>query len=140
MHRDKIREAATKHLAEYDIRATSIDTPVGTLSGGNQQKVIVARELGREVRLLIGNQPTRGLDVGSIEFVHQQIVAARDEGTAVLIFSTELDEIYALSDRIVVMYGGRIAGVRPPSVSVEEIGLLMTGAGTSGASPEAQPA
>ncbi len=140
MHREEIRDAATKRMAEYDIRATSINTPVGTLSGGNQQKVIVARELGREVRVLVGNQPTRGLDVGSIEFVHHRIVAARDKGAAVLIFSTELDEIYALSDRIVVMYGGRIAGIRPPTVSVEEIGLLMVGANTPDMSPEAQPA
>ena len=100
-------------MQEYDIRATSIDMAVGTLSGGNQQKVIVARELGREVRLLVANQPTRGLDVGSIEFVHHQIVAARDHGAAVLICSTELDEIYALADRIVVMYEGRIAGDAP---------------------------
>jgi len=140
LHLDEIRDAASKHVAEYDIRATSIDVPVSTLSGGNQQKVIVARELGREVRLLVGNQPTRGLDVGSIEFVHHRLVAARDEGAAVLIFSTELDEIYALADRIVVMYGGRIAGVRPPTVSIEEIGLLMVGAGTSDEAAEAQPA
>ena len=124
LHVDAIREGAAKHMEEYDIRATSIDMTAGTLSGGNQQKVIVARELGRDVRLLIANQPTRGLDVGSIEFVHHRIVAARDQGAAVLICSTELDEIYALADRIVVMYEGRIAGERPPTVSIEELGLL----------------
>jgi simple sugar transport system ATP-binding protein len=140
LHLDAIRESAAKHMDEYDIRATSIDTTVGTLSGGNQQKVIVARELGREVRLLVANQPTRGLDVGSIEFVHQRIVAARDQGSAVLICSTELDEIYALADRIIVMYEGRIAGIRPPTVSIEEIGLLMAGAGARDSVPEAQPA
>jgi len=140
LHLDAIRESAAKHMDEYDIRATSIDMTVGTLSGGNQQKVIVARELGREVRLLVANQPTRGLDVGSIEFVHHRIVAARDQGSAVLICSTELDEIYALADRIIVMYEGRIAGIRPPTVSIEEIGLLMAGAGAHDSVPEAQPA
>ena len=140
LHLDAIRESAAKHMDEYDIRATSIDMTVGTLSGGNQQKVIVARELGREVRLLVANQPTRGLDVGSIEFVHHRIVAARDQGSAVLICSTELDEIYALVDRIIVMYEGRIAGIRPPTVSIEEIGLLMAGAGAHDSVPEAQPA
>ena len=140
LHIDTIRESAAKHMDEYDIRATSIDMTVGTLSGGNQQKVIVARELGREVRLLVANQPTRGLDVGSIEFVHSRLVAARDQGTAVLICSTELDEIFALADRIIVMYEGRIAGIRPPTVSIEEIGLLMAGAGSDESVPEAQPA
>jgi len=140
LHLDAIRESAAKHMDEYDIRATSIDMTVGTLSGGNQQKVIVARELGREVRLLVANQPTRGLDVGSIEFVHHRIVAARDQGSAVLICSTELDEIYALADRIIVMYEGRIAGIRPPTVSIEEIGLLMAGAGAHDSVPESQPA
>ena len=140
LHIGTIRESAAKHMDEYDIRATSIDMTVGTLSGGNQQKVIVARELGREVRLLVANQPTRGLDVGSIEFVHSRLVAARDQGTAVLICSTELDEIFALADRIIVMYEGRIAGIRPPTVSIEEIGLLMAGAGSDDSVPEAQPA
>jgi simple sugar transport system ATP-binding protein len=140
LHIDTIRESAAKHMDEYDIRATSIDMTVGTLSGGNQQKVIVALELGREVRLLVANQPTRGLDVGSIEFVHSRLVAARDQGTAVLICSTELDEIFALADRIIVMYEGRIAGIRPPTVSIEEIGLLMAGAGSDDSVPEAQPA
>jgi len=101
---------------------------VGTLSGGNQQKVILARELGREHKVLVASQPTRGLDVGSIEFVHKRIVAARDSGVAVLIVSSELDEIYALADRIGVMYEGRITGFRPPTVPVEELGLLMAGA------------
>ena len=140
LHLDAIRESAAKHMEEYDIRATSIDMTAGTLSGGNQQKVIVARELGRDVRLLVANQPTRGLDVGSIEFVHHRVVAARDQGAAVLICSTELDEIYALADRIIVMYEGRIAGERPPTVSIEELGLLMAGAGASEREPEAQPA
>jgi simple sugar transport system ATP-binding protein len=140
LHLDAIKDGATKRMEEYDIRATSIGMPVGNLSGGNQQKVIVARELSRDVRLLVANQPTRGLDVGSIEFVHHQIVAARDGGAAVMICSTELDEIYALADRIIVMYEGRIAGIRPPTVSIGELGLLMAGAGTSDDVVEAQPA
>jgi general nucleoside transport system ATP-binding protein len=122
-----IEENAAERIPEFDVRTTSADVPVGTLSGGNQQKVILARELGHEPRLLIASQPTRGLDVGSIEFVHKRIVAARDAGAAVLIVSAELDEIYALADRIAVMYEGRITGFRPPSVPVEELGKLMAG-------------
>jgi simple sugar transport system ATP-binding protein len=124
-----IREHAKALVSEFDVRTSSIDTPVGTLSGGNQQKVILAREVGRHVRLLLASQPTRGLDVGSIEFVHKRIVEERDNGTAVIIVSSELDEIYALADRIAVMYEGKITGFRPPTVPVEELGLLMAGAG-----------
>ena len=128
-----IRENAKSLVAEFDIRASSIDTPVGTLSGGNQQKVILAREVGRKVRLLLASQPTRGLDVGSIEFVHRRIVEERDQGIAVIIVSSELDEIYALADRIAVMYEGKITGFRPPTVPVAELGLLMAGAGDGSA-------
>jgi ABC-type uncharacterized transport system ATPase subunit len=117
---------ATERVKEFDVRTTSTQTPVGTLSGGNQQKVILARELGREHKLL-ASQPTRGLDVGSIEFVHRRIVQQRDHGVAVLIVSAELDEIYALADRIAVMYEGKITGFRPPDVPVEELGRLMAG-------------
>ncbi len=124
-----IREDATSLVNEFDIRTSSIDTPVGTLSGGNQQKVILAREVGRRVRLLLASQPTRGLDVGSIEFVHRRIVEERDQGVAVIIVSSELDEIYALADRIAVMYEGKVTGFRPPTVPVAELGLLMAGAG-----------
>ncbi|MGO8960555.1 MAG: ABC transporter ATP-binding protein [Streptosporangiaceae bacterium] len=123
-----IRERARSLVAEFDVRTSSIDTRVGTLSGGNQQKVILAREVGRRVRLLLAVQPTRGLDVGSIEFVHRRIVAERDQGIAVIIVSSELDEIYALADRIAVMYEGKITGFRPPTVPVTELGLLMAGA------------
>jgi simple sugar transport system ATP-binding protein len=123
-----IRQNASKLVTEFDVRTSSIDTPVGTLSGGNQQKVILAREVGRQVRLLLANQPTRGLDVGSIEFVHRRIVEERDLGIAVVIVSSELDEIYALADRIAVMYEGRITGFRSPDVPVTELGLLMAGA------------
>jgi general nucleoside transport system ATP-binding protein len=131
-----IEKNAAERIPEFDVRTNSADSPVGTLSGGNQQKVILARELGHEPKLLIASQPTRGLDVGSIEFVHKRIVAARDGGAAVMIVSAELDEIYALADRIAVMYEGRITGFRPPTVPVEELGRLMAG-GTDNGSPEA---
>ena len=125
----EIRAVAEKRVSEFDIRTQSIDAPVGTLSGGNQQKVILAREVGRDVRLLLASQPTRGLDVGSIEFVHRRIIEERDNGVAVVLVSSELDEIYALSDRIAIMYEGRFTGFRPPDVPVEELGLLMAGGG-----------
>ena len=128
---DAIRANAVSRVAEFDVRTTSVERPVGTLSGGNQQKVILARELSREIRLLLASQPTRGLDVGSIEFVHRRIVEQRDQGIAVLIVSSELDEIYALADRIAVMYEGKIVAFRPPAVPVAELGLLMAGAGAS---------
>jgi ABC-type uncharacterized transport system ATPase subunit len=128
---DAISTHAKTLVQEYDVRTTSAERPVGTLSGGNQQKVILARELSRDVRLLLASQPTRGLDVGSIEFVHRRIVEQRDRGIAVLIVSSELDEIYALADRIAVMYEGKIVAFRPPSVPVGELGLLMAGAAAS---------
>ena len=124
-----ISATAADRVARFDIRTTSTATSVGTLSGGNQQKVILAREIGRDCRVLVASQPTRGLDVGSIEFVHRRIIEQRDQGLAVLLISSELDEIYALSDRIAVMYEGRITGFRPPDVPAEELGLLMAGAG-----------
>jgi general nucleoside transport system ATP-binding protein len=103
---------------------------VSSLSGGNQQKVVVAREMSRPLKVLIASQPTRGVDVGSIEFIHKRIVEARDRGTAVVIVSTELDEIYALSDRIAVMYDGRIVGTVTPDTPREQLGLMMAGADT----------
>jgi general nucleoside transport system ATP-binding protein len=126
---DVIDTNAKTLVDEFDVRTPSAQRPVGTLSGGNQQKVILAREMSRELRILLASQPTRGLDVGSIEFVHRRIVTERDRGVAVLIVSSELDEIYALADRIAVMYEGKIVAFRPPSVPVEELGLLMAGAG-----------
>ena len=103
-------------------------THVGSLSGGNQQKVIVARELSRLVQLIIAAQPTRGLDVGSIEFIHKQLIAARDAGVAVLLISAELDEILSLSDRIAVMYKGAILDILPAKDATrEKLGLLMAG-------------
>jgi ABC-type uncharacterized transport system ATPase subunit len=115
-------------IEQFDIRTPSPYVHTSTLSGGNQQKVIVARELSRPIHLLIANQPTRGLDVGSIEYIHQQIVAMRDRGIAVLLVSTELDEIMALSDRIAVMYRGEIvATIDAKATTREELGLLMAG-------------
>jgi general nucleoside transport system ATP-binding protein len=131
-----IRDNAVSRVAEFDVRTTSVDTPTETLSGGNQQKVILAREIGREIKVLLASQPTRGLDVGSIEFVHRRIVEQRDQGVAVVIVSSELDEIYALADRIAVMYEGKITGFRTPTVSVEELGLLMAG-GSGDGQPDA---
>ncbi len=121
-----VRENARKLVEEYDVRTPSISTHAGSLSGGNQQKVIVARELSREIRLLIANQPTRGLDVGSIEYIHSRIVEKRDEGVGVLLVSSELDEILGLSDRIAVIYAGEILAVMPAAEATKErLGLLM---------------
>jgi ABC-type uncharacterized transport system ATPase subunit len=133
MDLNAIRKSATTQVADYDVRTTSTQTPAGTLSGGNQQKVILAREMSRNNTVLLASQPTRGLDVGSIEFVHKQIVAQRDSGVAVIIVSSELDEIYALSDRIAVMYEGKIVGYAAPDVPEAELGLMMAGATASAA-------
>lgn len=123
-----IGQNAEELLHIFDIRAPNIMTDAGSLSGGNQQKVIVARELSRQVRLLIASQPTRGLDVGSIEFIHHRIVEARDKGAAVLLISAELDEILSLSDRIAVIYKGRIlATLDAKAATREQLGLLMAG-------------
>jgi simple sugar transport system ATP-binding protein len=129
-----VRKNAQERVEQFDIRTTSIEEPTSSLSGGNQQKVIVARELSRPLSVLIAAQPTRGLDVGSIEYVHRQIVKERDEGQAVLIVSTELDEVLALGDRVAVMFHGRITGVVDPSVGREQIGLLMAGSAMTVAS------
>jgi simple sugar transport system ATP-binding protein len=125
-----VRREGERKLKEFDIRAGSVDERVAALSGGNQQKVVVARELSRPVTLLVADQPTRGLDVGSIEYVHRRIIDERDRGTAVLLVSSELDEVLALGDRIAVMFRGRVVGTVPPTTSREHIGLMMAGAGT----------
>ncbi|MGH2380953.1 MAG: ABC transporter ATP-binding protein [Candidatus Limnocylindria bacterium] len=126
---DAIVESATERVAEYDVRTPSIFNEVGNLSGGNQQKVIAAREFSRPLKLIVAAQPTRGLDVGSIEFIHRRMVEQRDDGTAVLIISSELDEVLALGDRIAVMYQGRIVDVLDPAeATFERLGLLMGGA------------
>ncbi len=123
-----IFSVAEQRVREFDVRTPSVLTPVSSLSGGNQQKVIVAREFSRPIRLLIASQPTRGLDVGSIEYIHRRIIEKRDEGCAVLLVSPELDEVMSLSDRIAVMYEGEIVDILPAGeVTREEIGLLMAG-------------
>lgn len=127
MHPKVVMENASKLQEEFDVRVTSLQDPISTLSGGNQQKVIVARELSRPLKLLVASQPTRGLDVGSIEFVHQRIVQQRDVGTAVILVSTELDEVVGLADRIAVMYRGKIVGVVPPDTPRNVLGLMMAG-------------
>ncbi len=124
-----IQEHCARLVEEFDVRTPGIHVPASSLSGGNQQKLIVAREFTRQLRLLIAAQPTRGIDVGSIEFIHNLIVKKRDEGVAVLLISAELDEIMSLSDRIAVMYHGQIvATVANGELTREELGLLMAGA------------
>src|SRR6266508_3915369 len=114
-------------LSEFDVRGGGPTTRAGSLSGGNQQKVVVAREVSRDPSVLIAAQPTRGLDVGAIEFVHKRLVEQREAGKAVLLVSLELDEILSLSDRILVLYEGRFVAEFPPDVSEEEVGIAMTG-------------
>src|SRR5579859_8151252 len=124
--RDAILRFAQRLAVEFDIRARSVRVPAGTLSGGNQQKVIVAREFTRGGKLLVAAQPTRGVDVGSTEFIHRKLVDARDAGMAVLLVSAELDEVLSLADRIAVMYRGRIAGVLAPEEATPEVlGFMM---------------
>lgn len=122
-----VASEAELRVKEFDVRLQSVQDPASSLSGGNKQKVVLARELSRPVKLVVASQPTRGLDVGSIEFVHQRIVAERDSGRAVLIFSTELDEVTDLADRIAVMYRGEIIAMVPSTTSREDLGLLMAG-------------
>ncbi|MGE5481827.1 MAG: ABC transporter ATP-binding protein [Bacteroidota bacterium] len=132
LNRQTIRERAEKMSEMFDIRAGSVLAPVSSLSGGNQQKVIMARELSRPIRVLLALQPTRGLDVGSIEYIHQRIVQARDAGCAVLFVSTELDEILALADRILVFFRGKAVGeLLAAEADREKLGLLMAGAGVA---------
>ena len=136
LHPDAIVASANELAREFDVRTPSVMNDIGNLSGGNQQKVIVAREFSRPLKLLVGAQPTRGLDVGSIEYIHKRIVAKRDEGTAVLIVSTELEEVLSLGDRIAVMFQGRIVDILDPAEATpERLGLLM-----GGAHPEDAPA
>ncbi|MFW6115833.1 MAG: ABC transporter ATP-binding protein, partial [Chloroflexota bacterium] len=128
LNQQEILSAAEERVREFDVRTPSVLTPVSSLSGGNQQKVIVAREFSRPIKLLIASQPTRGLDVGSIEYIHRRIIEKRDEGTAVLLVSPELDEVMSLSDRIAVMYEGEIVDILPAEEATRErVGLLMAG-------------
>jgi general nucleoside transport system ATP-binding protein len=120
---------AREWLGTFDVRGGGPETRAGALSGGNQQKVVVAREIGREPRVLIAAQPTRGIDVGAIEFIHRRLVSERDEGKAILLVSFELEEILSLSDRVLVMYEGEIVGEYSPDATPEELGIAMTGGG-----------
>jgi simple sugar transport system ATP-binding protein len=123
-----IAEASGNLVKSFSIKTPSLETPIKNLSGGNIQKVILARELRRQPPVLIAAQPTRGLDIGATEFVRQRIMAQRQEGTATLLISEDLDEILALSDRIAVMYEGRIMKiVRPGEVTIAQLGLMMAG-------------
>jgi simple sugar transport system ATP-binding protein len=123
----KIASWAKRLVAEYDVRAASIEATARSLSGGNQQKLIIAREFASDPMLLVASQPTRGVDIGAIEFIHRRIIEQRDAGKAVLLVSAELDEIRSLSDRIAVMYEGKIVGIVSPNAGEEELGILMTG-------------
>ncbi len=128
LNQEKIDQDGTALVKEFDVRTPSVYTPASSLSGGNKQKVIVAREFSRETKLLIANQPTRGIDVGSIEFIHNQIVAQRDNGVAVLLVSAELDEVLGLADRVAVIFDGRIVKTLPIAEATRErVGLLMAG-------------
>ncbi|WP_225753841.1 ABC transporter ATP-binding protein [Actinotalea sp. Marseille-Q4924] len=124
---DELERFATAAIDEFDIRTQGAAEPVGRLSGGNQQKVVVARELSKDLRLLVAAQPTRGVDVGSIEFIHKRIIATRDAGVPVVVVSTELDEAVALGDRILVMYRGRVVGIVPSDTPRDVLGLMMAG-------------
>ena len=125
----RLIERARRLIKAYDVRGGGPQTRAGGLSGGNQQKVVVAREIERDPKVLIAAQPTRGLDVGAIEYLHRQLVTERDEGRALLLVSLELEEIFSLSDRILVIYEGEIVGEHTGEVSEEQIGLEMLGAG-----------
>jgi general nucleoside transport system ATP-binding protein len=125
----RMAERARKLLTDYDVRGGEAETPASSLSGGNQQKVVIARELSADPKLLIAAQPTRGLDVGAIEFVHRRLVEERDKGRAILLVSLELEEVRSLSDRALVIYEGEIAAELDPSASEEDFGVYMTGGG-----------
>jgi simple sugar transport system ATP-binding protein len=133
-----VEDHARELVERFDVRTPSVALPASTLSGGNKQKLVVARELSGDNRLVIAAQPTRGVDVGSIEFIHQRLVDQRDAGVAVLLVSAELDEIFGLSDRIVVVYEGRVVADLPvEDATREQVGLLMAGAGHPAAAPAA---
>jgi simple sugar transport system ATP-binding protein len=123
-----LRAAAAQLMQRFDVRPRDVDATCANLSGGNQQKLVLAREIGAAPRVLLVGQPTRGVDIGAIEFIHTQLRALRDAGCALLVVSSDLDEILALSDRVLVMHGGRIVGERPVAQCTEsQLGLMMTG-------------
>ncbi|MGZ3609858.1 MAG: ABC transporter ATP-binding protein [Ktedonobacteraceae bacterium] len=123
----KILSWAKNLVGEFDVRTSSVEVPAGSLSGGNQQKVIIAREFASNPQVLIAAQPTRGVDIGAIEFIHRRIIEQRDAGKAVLLISAELDEIRSLSDRIAVMYEGEFVDIVSPDATEEQLGIMMTG-------------
>ena len=127
LNRDAVIAQTKKQMEEFDVRPSDPLLKCGKFSGGNQQKIILAREIGSNPDLLIVGQPTRGVDIGAIEFIHRRLIELRDQGKAILLVSVELDEIRSLSDRILVMFAGRIMGERPPSTDERELGLLMAG-------------
>jgi simple sugar transport system ATP-binding protein len=128
-HFRAVIDYALKLIRTFDIRAESPQEPAGSLSGGNQQKLVVAREMARETTVLVASQPTRGVDVGSIEFIHRRLVEQRDAGLAVLLVSSELDEVLSLADRVAVMYRGRVVALlEGGEIDRDRIGLLMAGA------------
>ena len=135
----EVAKNAEKRVVEFDIRLSDVNGPISNLSGGNQQKAVVARELSGNLSLFIANQPTRGVDVGSIEFIHKRIVAERDKGTPVLLVSSELDEIVGLSDRIAVMYRGQIVGIVPADTPRSVLGVMMAGGTPEEAAEQAEP-
>jgi simple sugar transport system ATP-binding protein len=128
----RMAERARGLLKDYDVRGGDTGTLASSLSGGNQQKVVIARELSADPAVLIAAQPTRGLDVGAIEFVHRRLVEQRDEGRAILLVSLELEEVRSLADRVLVIYEGAIVAELPPSASEEDFGVAMTGGGRGG--------
>ncbi len=123
----RLTEFASAKIEEFDIRTQGPGQSAGSLSGGNQQKVVIARELSRDLQLFVAAQPTRGVDVGSIEFIHHRVIETRDSGVPVVVISTELDEVTALADRIMVMYRGRVVGIVPGNTSRDRLGLMMAG-------------
>ena len=127
LDRSAIRAQARERIVRYDIRPPDCRLRTANFSGGNQQKIVLARELERDPAVLLVGQPTRGVDIGAIEFIHRQLVAMRDKGKAILLVSVELDEIRALADRVLVMFSGAIVGERSPEASDQELGLLMAG-------------
>jgi simple sugar transport system ATP-binding protein len=139
VQRSELHDFAHDRIAEFDIRTQGPQQAAGRLSGGNQQKVVLARELSRDLSLFVAAQPTRGVDVGSIEFIHKRVIETRDAGVPVIVISTELDEVAALADRILVMYRGRIMGIVPGDTSREQLGLMMAGMSETAATTPASP-
>jgi len=128
-----IRDHCERLVAEYNVKTPSLETPAQSLSGGNIQKLILARELSGDLKVLVAAQPTRGVDIGASEYIHRRLIEQRSAGTAVLVISEDLDEVFALSDRIAVIYEGQIIGiVDPATITREEVGLMMAGVKADG--------